>query len=241
MTTTTTREAVITAENVSKLGEIIAARALKTMYQKSGMSYIWDLYKGLITDVRERKISGEPFSDGMDVAQEASLYLTPYIGERIDTATRDGQTDKNGEKIDVWRGAFRACHKWIRKEKKRVLTEISVDEINENGERVYYKIPYEWDIDKAEDLKRLFSLVDALHLTARQAQVFRYRMRGIAVDDKSASNHGKKRDSVRTIAAAMGITARAVQKHIDGMRESARELAKTDTELAAAMRRMGIK
>ena len=192
----------ITAENVQTLGEIVAVRALKTNYQKSGMPYIYELYRGLVVDIRERKRTGEPFSDGYDIAQTASAFLCEHLGEYTTDKMTDGQTDKDGEPIDIWRACFRVVNRYINGEKQREFRRVYVDDINENGERLYYEIPDEWDIPTATDYKRVCEIITALNLTDRQAKILRYRMRG---------------KSLHQIADILGIHRKTLQEHMQAI------------------------
>lgn len=188
---------VITPDNVQTIGERIAIRALKTCYQKGGQPFIYALYCGLIADITENKRTGAPLSNGYDIAQTACAYLCEYIGKGLHDKTADGQTDKDGNPVDVLRGCFRAVNRYIMGERQREYKRVYVDEIDEKtGATLYYEIPEFYDIPTATDYKRVADLIGQLDLPQRQKQVLRYRLRGL---------------SVNATAQKMGITKQAVQ------------------------------
>lgn len=197
-TTTTTPNAaeIITADNVQTMGERIAVRALKTCYQKSGQPFIYTLYCGLIADITENKKTVAPLSDGYDIAQTACAFLCAYIGKRLNDTANDGEKDKDGNPVSVLRACFRAVNRYIMGERQREYKRAYVDEIDENGNALYYEIPDEWDIPTVTDYKRVLQIIGQLNLPQRQKQVLRYRLRGL---------------SVNATAQKMGVTKQAVQ------------------------------
>lgn len=190
---------IITAENVQALGERFAIKALRTYYQKSGMPFVHALYCRLIEDITESKQTGAPLSDGYDVAQTACAVLCRYIGKRLDDISADGQKDKHGNAITIKTAVFRAISRYVHGERQHEYKRAYVDDIEENGERLYYEIPDEWDMPTATDYKRVVQIIDALNLTAKQAQILRYRLRGL---------------SLHRIAEKMSINRKTVQEHI---------------------------
>ena len=71
---------VISAENVQKMGEVIALTCIKTVIVRSGKDLHY-LYKGLLRDMNRSKDDYSPFSNAYDIAQEAMLFLCQHIGE----------------------------------------------------------------------------------------------------------------------------------------------------------------
>ena len=65
---------VISAENVQKMGEIIALTCIKTVMFRSGKD-LRCLYNGLLHDINRSKEDYSPFSNAYDIAQEAMLFL----------------------------------------------------------------------------------------------------------------------------------------------------------------------
>ena len=193
---------IITADNVQTMGERIAARALKTCYQKGGQPFIYALYCGLVADITENKKTGAPLSDGYDIAQTASAYLCEYIGKTLQDKTTDGQTDKDGQPVTILRACFRAVNRYIMGERQHDYKRVYVDEIDENGATLYYEIPAEWDTPTATDYKHITAVIKALNLTSRQAQILRYRLSG---------------KSIHQIADILKIHRKTLQEHMQAL------------------------
>lgn len=73
-------DVVISAENIQKIGEVIALTCIKTVIVRSGKDLHY-LYKGLLRDMNRSKDDYSPFSNAYDIAQEAMLFLCQHIGE----------------------------------------------------------------------------------------------------------------------------------------------------------------
>lgn len=194
---------IITADNVQTMGERIAIRALKTCYQKGGQPFIYSLYCGLVADITENKKTGAPLSDGYDIAQTASAFLCEHIGKTLQDTTTDGQTDKDGKPITILRACFRAVNRYIMGERQHDYKRVYVDEIDtKTGETLYYEIPDGYDLPTVNDYKQVTATIKALNLTARQAQILRYRLRGF---------------SVHQIADKMSIHRKTLQEHLQAI------------------------
>ncbi len=201
---------IITAENVQTIGERIAIRALKTCYQKGGQPFIYSLYCGIVADITENKKTGAPLSDGYDIAQTACAYLCEYIGKGLHDKTADGQTDEDGNPVDVLRGCFRAVNRYIMGERQREYKRVYVDEIDEKtGETLYYEIPEFYDIPTATDYKRVADLIGQLDLPQRQAQILRYRLRGLSVN-ATAQKVGITKQAVQNLMRKLQAKAKAI-------------------------------
>ena len=203
----------ITAENVQTMGECIAIKALKTYYQKSGMPFIYSLYCGLVADITENKKTGAPLSDGYDIAQTASAFLCAYIGKRLDDTSADGQTDKNGKPVTILRACFRAVNRYIKGERQYEYKRLYVDEIDENGNTLYYEIPDEWDMPTAADYKTVTANIAEMGLSMNEKKFLAYRLRGYSLE-KIAPIMGVKRDTLNAYrkrlkdkAQKIGLTA----------------------------------
>ena len=213
--TATRKPYLITADNVQTLGEIVAVRALKTNYQKSGMPFIYSLYCGLIADITENKKTGAPLSDGYDIAQTACAFLCAHIGEMTTDKMTDGQTDKNGNPVDIWRACFRAVNQYINGEKQREYKRAYVDEIDENGERLFYEIPEFWDMPTATDYKAVTAKIAEMKLSMNEKRVLTYRLRGVSLEGIAHIIGADKRNvttylqRIRAKAQKIGLTANA--------------------------------
>lgn len=204
---------IITAENVQTMGERIAVRALKTCYQKGGQPFIYTLYCGLIADITENKKTGAPLSDGYDIAQTACAYLCEYIGKTLQDTTTDGQTDKDGNPVDVLRGCFRAVNHYIMGERQREYKRAYIDDLDENGNALIYEIPAFWDMPTATDYKTVTAKIAEMGLSMNEKKFLTYRLRGYSLE-KIAPIMGVKRDTLNVYrkrlkdkAQKIGLTA----------------------------------
>ena len=77
-------DVVISAENVQKMGEVIALTCIKTAIVRSDKDLHY-LYKGLFRDMNRSKDDCSPFSNAYDIAQEAMFFLCQHIGRNSAT------------------------------------------------------------------------------------------------------------------------------------------------------------
>ena len=213
---------IITADNVTAYGERIAVRALKTcitsgkgytaesakkarengknINASGNFNFIYGLYTGLIADITARKNdTARPLSDGYDIAQTATAFLCDYIGKNINDPADTDEKNKDGTPASILRACFRAVNRYIMGERQREYKRAYVDEQDENGNTLFYEIPDLWDTPTATDFKRVKQVIDALNLTAKQAQILGYRLRGL---------------SVHQIAEKLQIHRKTLQEHI---------------------------
>ena len=75
-------DVVIAADNIKKIGELIALLTIRTVMCRSGKN-LYRLYDGLIKDCNKSNDSLVEYSDGYDIAQTAMLFLCEHIGKRL--------------------------------------------------------------------------------------------------------------------------------------------------------------
>lgn len=229
---------IITADNVTAYGERIAVRALKTcitsgkgytaesakkarengknINASGNFNFIHGLYTGLIADITARKNdTARPLSDGYDIAQTATAFLCDYIGKNINDPADTDEKNKDGTPASILRACFRAVNRYIMGERQREYKRAYVDEQDENGNTLFYEIPDLWDTPTATDFKRVKQVIDALNLTAKQAQILGYRLRGL---------------SVHQIAEKLKIHRKTLQEHIKATRAKYTKYTKAQTE-----------
>ncbi len=115
---------VISAENIQKMGEVIALTCIKTIIVRAGKD-LNHLYVRLIDDINHSKNSTRPFSDAYDIAQEAMLFLCEHIGKKLG----DGYTTKYGKTITIRSACFRHTDRYLEKQYTRhIINTISLDE-----------------------------------------------------------------------------------------------------------------
>jgi len=115
---------VISAENIQKMGEVIALTCIKTVIVRAGKD-LNHLYVRLIDDINHCKNSTRPFSDAYDIAQEAMLFLCEHIGKKLG----DDYTTKYGKTITIRSACFRHTDRYLEKQYTRhIINTISLDE-----------------------------------------------------------------------------------------------------------------
>ena len=117
-------ERVISAENVQRMGEVIALTCIKTVIVRSGKDLHY-LYKGLLRDMNRSKDDYSPFSNAYDIAQEAMLFLCQHIGKKLG----DDYTTKYGKVVTIKSACYRCSDNYLQKQYTRHLSNtISLDE-----------------------------------------------------------------------------------------------------------------
>ena len=139
---------VISAENIQKIGEIIALTCIKTVIVRAGKD-LNHLYVRLIDDINHSKNSTRPFSDAYDIAQEAMLFLCEHIGKKLG----DDYTTKYGKTITIRSACFRHTDRYLDKQYTAHITHtISLDE----------RITAEPDTILDDEQKNDYTVVDGL-------------------------------------------------------------------------------
>lgn len=213
---------IITAENVQTIAERIAVKALKTCLTNGGkpnenkttsggnFNFLYSLYRDLIGDITERKRNPRAvLSDGYDIAQTAAALLCGYIGKGLHDNAGNGETDKNGNPVDILRATFRAVNRYIMGERQREYKRAYVDDTDEYGNRLYYEIPDGWDIPTAADFRAVNEMIAALKLSQNEKRFLSYRMRGLSLD-AIAQKMGIKRDTLNAYRKRVKDKARNV-------------------------------
>ena len=115
---------VISAENIQKMGEVIALTCIKTVIIRSGKDLHY-LYKGLLRDMNRSKDDLSPSSNAYDIAQEAMLFLCQHIGEKLG----DNYTTKYGKVVTIKSACYRCADNYLQKQYTHYLSNtISLDE-----------------------------------------------------------------------------------------------------------------
>lgn len=213
--TATNASEILTALNLESISQRIAIKAVKTILAKSGHEHINRLYNGLIADINTPNDGKRNFSDGYDIVSETKTALFPYIGKRLDDIADGNEKDKDGNPITILRATFRAVNRYIMGERQRVYKVAYIDDVNENGERLFYEIPDGWDVPTITDYKRVKEIITALKLSANENRFLSYRLRGFPLDtiaQKMGVERGtinKYRQRIKAKAENIGLTANA--------------------------------
>lgn len=109
-------DVVITADNIKKIGELIALLTIRTVMCRSGKD-LYRLYDGLIKDCNKSNDSLDKYSDGYDIAQTATLFLCEHIGKRLG----GNYTTTRGNIISIKQACFRFTDRYLDKQFTRHL------------------------------------------------------------------------------------------------------------------------
>ncbi len=112
------RDEVITADTVERRGIAIALKALKIVLSHSYNRRINKLYFGLIKDMENMSNPDHIFSDGFDLAQEASCFLCAYVGRSI---YDNCAYDVKGRPTTILKACFSKVNQMIMNERRDSL------------------------------------------------------------------------------------------------------------------------
>ena len=162
---------VISAENVQKMGEIIALTCIKTVIVRSGKDLHY-LYKGLLRDINRSKDDYSPFSNAYDIAQEAMLFLCQHMGKRLD----DAYHTKTGRKITIKQACFSVADRYLAKNfVSPMLNTISLNEqITTESETIL-------DDEQKNDYTAFDGLISKMNLTAVEHETLSILMAGFTM------------------------------------------------------------
>ena len=160
---------VISAENVQKMGEVIALTCIKTVIVRSGKDLHY-LYKGLLRDINRSKEDYSPFSNGYDIAQEAMLFLCQHMGKRLD----DICYTKTGRRITIKQACFSVADRYLAKNfVSHMLNTTSLNEqIKTKPETIF-------DDEQKNDYTAFDGLVAKMKLTAAEDETLCAYMAGL--------------------------------------------------------------
>ena len=160
---------VISAENVQKMGEVIALNCIKTVIIRSGKDLHY-LYKGLLRDMNRSKDDYSPFSNAYDIAQEAMLFLCQHIGEKLG----DDYTTKYGKVVTIKSACYRCADNYLQKQYTRYMANtISLDE------RITAEPNTILDDEQKNDYTVVDGLISKMKLTAVEYETLCAYMAGL--------------------------------------------------------------
>lgn len=162
-------DVVISAENIQKIGEVIALTCIKTVIVRSGKDLHY-LYKGLLRDMNRSKDDLLPFSDAYDIAQEAMLFLCQHIGEMLG----DICITKYGKATTIRSACFRCADNYLEKQYTRhIINTVSLDErITAESETIL-------DDEQKNDYTVVDGLIAKMKLTAVEYETLCAYMAGL--------------------------------------------------------------
>lgn len=162
-------DVVITADNIKKIGELIALLTIRTVMCRSGKD-LYRLYDGLIKDCNKSNDSLDEYSDGYDIAQTATLFLCEHIGKRLG----DNYTPTRGNVISIKQACFRLTDRYLDKQFTRHLAHTTAINDSVASSRITF-IADESDNDYAA----VDELIERMHLTQGEYDVLCAYMSGL--------------------------------------------------------------
>lgn len=130
------------------------------------------LYKGLLRDMNRSQDDYSPFSNAYDIAQEAMMFLSQHIGEKLG----DNYTTKYGKVVTIKSACYRCADNYLQKQYTRYMaTTISLDEqIATEPETIL-------DDEQKNDYTAFDSLISKMHLTAVEYETLSILMAGFTM------------------------------------------------------------
>ena len=162
---------VISAENVQRMGEVIALCAIKTVIVRGGKD-LHNLYKGLLHDVNRSENDMSRYSDGYDIAQEAMLFLCQHMGKRLD----DVYYTKTGRKTTIKQACFSVADRYLAK--NFVSPMLNTTSLNE---QIMTEPEAILDDEQKNDYAVFDSLISKMHLTAVEYETLSILMAGFTM------------------------------------------------------------
>lgn len=160
---------VISAENVQRMGEVIALTCIKTVIVRSGKDLHY-LYKGLLRDMNRSEEDYSPFSNAYDIAQEAMLFLCQHMGKKLG----DDYTTKYGKVVTIKSACYRCADNYLQKQYTRHLSNtISLDE------RITAKPETILDDEHKNDYTVVDGLISKMKLTTAEYETLCAYMAGL--------------------------------------------------------------
>lgn len=160
---------VIAADNIKKIGELIAVLTIRTVMCRSGKD-LYRLYDGLIKDCNKSNNSLDEYSDGYDIAQTAMLFLCEHIGKRL----CDNYTTTRGNVISIRQACFRFTDRYLDKQFTRHLTHTTAISDSVASSRITFI-----DDESNNDYTAVDALIERMHLTQGEYAVLCAYMSGL--------------------------------------------------------------
>ena len=162
---------VISAENVQRMGEVIALCAIKTVIVRGGKD-LHNLYKGLLRGINRPDDDMSRYSDGYEIAQEAMLFLCKHMGKRLD----DVYVTKTGRKINIKQACFSVADRYLAE--NYVAPMLNTTSLNE---QIKTEPETTLDDEQKNDYTAFDSLISKMHLTAVEDETLSILMAGFTM------------------------------------------------------------
>lgn len=163
-------DVVITADNIKKIGELIALLTIRTVMCRSGKD-LYRLYDGLIKDCNKSNDSLDEYSDGYDIAQTAMLFLCEHIGKRLG----DNYTTTRGNVISIKQACFRFTDRYLDKQFTRHLMHTTAISDSVASSHIIFI-----DDESDNDYTTVDALIERMQLTQGEYDVLCAYMSGLS-------------------------------------------------------------
>ena len=163
-------DVVITADNIKKIGELIALLTIRTVMCRSGKD-LYRLYDGLIKDCNKSNDSLDEYSDGYDIAQTAMLFLCEHIGKQLG----DNYVTIRGKVITIKQACFRFTDRYLDKQFTRQLAHTTAISDNVASSHIAFI-----DDESNNDYTAVDALIEAMHLTPAEYETLSSYMSGMS-------------------------------------------------------------
>lgn len=162
-------DVVIAADNIKRIGELIALLTIRTVMCRSGKD-LYRLYDGLIKDCNKSNDSLAEYSDGYDIAQTAMLFLCEYIGKRLG----DNYMTARGNVISIKQACFRFTDRYLDKQFTRHLAHTTAISDNVASSHITFI-----DDESNNDYTAVYALIERMNLTQGEYDVLCAYMSGL--------------------------------------------------------------
>lgn len=160
---------VIAADNIKKIGELIALLTIRTVMCRSGKD-LYHLYDGLIKDCNKSNVFLDKYSDGYDIAQTAMLFLCENIGKQLG----DNYVTVRGKVITIKQACFRFADRYLDKQYTCHLTHTTAINNSVTSSHITFI-----DDNSDNDYTAVDALIERMHLTRGEYDVLCAYMSGL--------------------------------------------------------------
>lgn len=163
-------DVVISADNIQRIGEIIAVATIKTVMCRSGRNLYW-LYDGLIKDCKRKADVNHAYSDGYDIAQTATLFLCEHIGRQLG----ENFTIARGKVISVKQACFRFVDRYLDRQYARHLAHTTAIDEAATASTIAFI-----NDESNNDYTAVDAIIEAMHLTPDEYETLSAYMSGMS-------------------------------------------------------------
>lgn len=165
---------IISSDNVMRIGERIACKALKTVLAHSYNNRLVKLYMGLVNDIAHINNPSHIFSDGYDIAQEATCFLCKYMDKPLNEVCA---YDIKGRIATINKACFSRINRIIMTTRKDSYAIVS----NECPEVINLSVPFKEEME--EDWTAVDETIKNLNLSNGENDVLNCYLAGMGFEE----------------------------------------------------------